>query len=286
MNRQPLRILGVNAHPHDFTHYSGTLGIHASLGDEITIVSMTSGILTHNETLADELRKAEPDRNPEIVNQKPEEYAAVKYRELVDACDLFGITDVRDLGFPQPYSASKYPESVDALRDIIYEIRPHVMITQKPYLDGTHGHFSAAHDDHLETAFASLEARGIAATAAPGSTQAPHTIAATYYPGVYFEKDEFDFVIDIGPDWFEKRVQAEAMYISQGHTPESSRQRILMSSGHVGFFAGVQYAEAFVGEKAPLMPHIVVPDSALAKAGESYHESQKRRLGTLAPEED
>jgi len=285
MARQKLRILGVNAHPHDFTHYSGTLGLHTALGDEVTVVSVTSGVQTHNEALADELRKPEAERDMKIVDQPAEEYAAIKYKELVDACALFGITDVRDLGFPQPYSVAKYPESVDALRDIIYEVRPHVMITQKPYLDGTHGHFSAANDDHLETAFASLEARGVAGSAVPGSTEAPHTIAATYYPGVYFEKDEFDFIVDIGPDWFEKRVQAEATYISQGHTLESSRQRIGMTTGYIGFFAGVQYAEAFVGEKAPLMPHIVVPESALAKSGESHHESQRRRLGTAAPKE-
>ncbi|MCH9000741.1 MAG: hypothetical protein IID48_21105 [Proteobacteria bacterium] len=33
---QKLRILGVNAHPHDFTHYAGTLGIHVEAGDEVT----------------------------------------------------------------------------------------------------------------------------------------------------------------------------------------------------------------------------------------------------------
>ncbi len=32
-----LRILGINAHPHDFTHYAGTLGIHADDGDTVTV---------------------------------------------------------------------------------------------------------------------------------------------------------------------------------------------------------------------------------------------------------
>jgi hypothetical protein len=41
-----LRDLGVNVYPHDFTHYSGTLGIHTADGDTITVVSMTAGGLT------------------------------------------------------------------------------------------------------------------------------------------------------------------------------------------------------------------------------------------------
>ena len=43
-----LRDLGVNVHPRDFTHYSGTLGIHTADGDRVTVVSMTAGGATHN----------------------------------------------------------------------------------------------------------------------------------------------------------------------------------------------------------------------------------------------
>ena len=55
MERQRLHILGVNAHPHDFTHYAGTIGIHKAMGDEVTVVTMTSGSNTHNEKLAPHL---------------------------------------------------------------------------------------------------------------------------------------------------------------------------------------------------------------------------------------
>ena len=34
-----MRILVVKAHPHDFTHCAGTLGIHAARGDAVTVVS-------------------------------------------------------------------------------------------------------------------------------------------------------------------------------------------------------------------------------------------------------
>ena len=83
---QNLRILGVNAHPHDFTHYAGTLGIHTSLGDKVTVVSVTSGESTHNERLHDELMKPKEQRDPSIINQAAGDYASVKAEELRKAC--------------------------------------------------------------------------------------------------------------------------------------------------------------------------------------------------------
>ena len=38
-----------------------------------------------------------------------------------------------------------------------------------------------------------MEAQGLAGTPDYGSRQRPHTIAATYYPGVYYMSDEIDF---------------------------------------------------------------------------------------------
>ena len=43
MDNERMRILVVKAHPHDFTHCAGTLGIHRALGDEVTLVVATSG---------------------------------------------------------------------------------------------------------------------------------------------------------------------------------------------------------------------------------------------------
>ena len=109
-----LRILGVNAHPHDFTHYAGTLGIHASQGDEVTVVSVTPGVNVHNERLADELRKPPEERDPAVMNETPEQYVDIKLDELKRACAVFGITDVRMLDFPEPFRLSTSPEAIQA----------------------------------------------------------------------------------------------------------------------------------------------------------------------------
>ena len=221
MDQPKLRILSVNAHPHDFTHYAGTLGIHASQGDEVTVVSVTPGVNIHNERLADELRKPPEERDPVVMSETPEQYVEQKVDELERACAVFGIGDVRMLGFPEPFRLSASPEAIQALQDIIQEVRPHVMITQSPHLSQGAEYPSGGFDDHLETAFASLEARNRAANATHGMKLAPHRVAVTYFPGVYYQRNQLDFIIDIS-DWFEKRVEAEAIYVSQGHTPESS----------------------------------------------------------------
>ena len=277
MDQPQLRIISVNAHPHDFTHHSGTLGVHIALGDTVTVVSMTSGESTHNEKLADELRKPEAERDPAVIEGADKEYAEMKAEELRKACAIFGITDVRILGFPQPFRLGMYPDAIQAMRDIILEVRPHVMITQSPYFTGLHGLTTGTADDHSETAYASLEGRNQAATPYYGATQQPHRIAATYFPGVYFEKNEIDFAVDIS-DFFEKRVQAESTYVSQGHTPESSRHRMTVTLGNMGWFQGTKAAEGFVREKAELLDRIYVAPSALASATESHEDSMARRL--------
>ena len=279
---QNLRILSVNAHPHDFTHYAGTLGIHVASGDEVTVVSVTTGEATHNEALHDELMKPEVERDPAIINQRAGDYSAVKAKELEEACAIFGITDVRILGFPQPYRVSLFPESIDALRDVIMETRPHVMITQSPHTATRNGMAARMPDDHEETAFMSLEARSRAATATPGDTVAPHTIAAIYYPGVYYQNNEFDFVVDI-TDWFEKRVAAEDKYISQGHYPAWSRKRMEVSLGNAGWFAGTMYGEGFVRDKTELVPRITVAESALRRATEPVGDHYERMVGERPP---
>ena len=41
MKETGVTILVVAAHPHDFTHCAGTLGVHVSRGDKVTVVCMT-----------------------------------------------------------------------------------------------------------------------------------------------------------------------------------------------------------------------------------------------------
>ena len=99
-SRAPLRFLVVMVHPHDFTHCAGTCGVHVHRGDTVTFVSLTGGARTHNEKLHDELIKPEGEQDEEILTQTSDEYVAQKGSEITMVCDLFGVTDVRALSFP------------------------------------------------------------------------------------------------------------------------------------------------------------------------------------------
>ena len=268
------------AHPHDFTHCGGTCGIHTSRGDSVTVVSLTDGASTHNERLHDELLKPEHERDPLIVNQSAQDYARVKAEEMHKVCALFGVTETRILSFPQPLRLQRTPEAVETLRDILYDVRPHLLIAHRPYLSGRHGMVSGGQDDHTETAFATLEARQLVATPDYRTKQRPHKIAATYYPGVYFMQDEIDFYVDI-TDWYEQRVQAEILFQSQGHTEAFARKRIEIGAGYMGWHAGVAYAEGFVREVPEVLPRIIVPELALQRSSEPSMNHLKRISGEL-----
>ena len=277
--REKLRFLVITAHPHDFTHCSGTCGIHVEMGDEVTVVSVTGGAHTHNEKLHDELIKPEAERDRSVIEESASDYLAAKEDELRRVCAIFGITDVRVLDFPdKPFKNT--PEVVEALKQVILEVRPDVLIPQSPYLAGHKGLPRAGHDDHLETACATIEAQGLAAIPSFGATETPHTIAATYYPGVYFQPDEIDFYVDISA-WQERRVKAEATFASQAQSATFARRRVEINTGSQGWRGGTEAAEGFVRTGPETLPHIAVAESALRRAREPRQNHLKRMSGEL-----
>ena len=272
-----LRLMVV-AHPHDFTHCAGTCGVHTSRGDRVTVVTLTQGATKHNELLYDELIKAPQDRDPEIVGQTREQYAREKTEELRSACDLFGISDVRIHDFSEPYRMERSLESVEVLKNIILEVRPDIMISHRRYLRGRSGMVSASRNEHDEAGFATHEAMYLASLPEPRSGIAPHTVALTYYLGAFFETDEIDLYIDIS-EWAEKRVQAEMLFRTQGHTEAFARKRVEISAGHAGWSSHTQYAEGFIRRDPELGDSLPVPPRALAKARGSRLDLLKEVTG-------
>lgn len=276
MNRQKLRILTVSAHPHDWTWFSGTLGIHTASGDEATVCIVTHGGTTHRELYLDELRKPEADRNPDIINESIDDYIEQKAKEMRKAAVLFGVTDVRMLNFPdKPFTLQQYPEVVDQLADLIREVRPHILITESPFTDDLR---PVAHrSDHTEVGRAALEAKEQAGYPRLGVERSPHNVPLTYWPGEVFDRSQLDFVVELSPEWFEKRVQGEAFYQSQGHDPELARSRLMVEVGQMGRTLRTSYGEGFVRERPELLARLPAPELMLEQAEEDY-EARKRRL--------
>lgn len=283
MGKNALRILGVVAHPHDFTHFSGTCGVHTSMGDKITIACMTNGTGIHNAQLSEEMAKPPEQRDKSIINQSPEEFAIMKQAELRQAASIFGVSDIRFAEFPDaPFILDQHRESIKFLRDLILEIRPHIMITQSPYaVKQSHGQMSVVHDDHVEVGACSIEAKREAGKPHFGSEDIPHNVALTLFQ--LGDIQDVDLMIDVG-DWYEQRVEAEALYISQGHTLEFARKRMAIGLGSTGWMAGTEYAEQFVREQPERLTHISVSNIEMRQA--SYTESQglKHLSGEIEPD--
>ena len=274
MTDRKLRIMTVSAHPHDFTWYSATLGINIERGGEATVCVVTHGGSTHREDWMEELRKPEAERDLSIVNAPAEEYISQKEQELRNAAAIFGITDIRMLNYPdKPFLLSEHPDVIDRIAELIVEVRPHVMITESPFTDS--GRPMRHRSDHTEVGCAAMEAKDRAARPR-GYHVSPHRIAVTFWPGDQFSHDDLDFVVELSDEWFEKRVQAEACYESQGHDADWSRRRMMVDLGKVGWAVKTNYAEGYVREHPELRTSLPVPQPMIEQAEEGSMERIRR----------
>jgi len=238
-----VQLLGLFAHPHDLTHALGTMGNHVNNGDNVTVAILTDGGGTHNERLFEELRKGEGERDSGVTEQDHNEYTEQKYDEARRACALFGIDDVRFMGYPdKPLKPSD--ELIEDVADLICEVKPDVLITEVPSKQ-TKSRTSNAQDDHTMTAAIVNDALVLAGHPRQGQQRVPHKPARIYYCCPSQPSDEVDVYVDIS-DWEEQRIEAEMSYESQGHTPAYARQRIMRLYGHYGWCVGVNLAEKFL----------------------------------------
>ena len=240
---QQLQLLAIFAHPHDCTHALGTMGNHIENGDKVTVATVTDGGGTHNERLWEELRKDEGERDVGVTEQQRQAYTEQKYDEARRACGLFGIEDVRFLGY-QDKPLLRTDEMVEDVADLICEVKPDLLITEVPDLH-CRSRLQPAIDDHTTCSAVVAEALVIAGCPRQGQERVPHNPARIYYCAPSQPADEVDVYVDIS-HWEEQRIEAEMSYASQGHTPSYARQRIMRMYGHYGWCAGVNLAEKFL----------------------------------------
>ena len=274
--KEPIRLLVVTAHPHDFTHMAGTCGMHVDRGDSVTVVSVTGGANIHNEPLERELRKPPAERNMDIVNESADVYAGRKKHEMHEAAALFGITDVRVLPYKDnPLEVTRALET--ELADIIYETRPHMLLTHDPYGIPAHGYASMAPDDHRDVGIAMQRALAIAGTPDAKTQKTPHRVAVTYYTGVSIAFHDWDVIIDVS-NHAENRLKAEMMFQSQGSNEAFARKRIEMTLSLPGWTGGCGFGEAFIRARPQINDHLELTDIELTQGEQSSME----RMATVA----
>ena len=276
---QKLRLLAVVAHPHDVTHMGGTMAHHIQRGDSVTAVSVTGGEHVHHERLADELRKPPAERDPEVMKQTGQAHIQQKSREMDQVCAVFGVTDVRVLPFPDiVFEPTK--EAIEALVEIILDVRPHVVLTHAPYTTLTRGHAVVGVDDHVNVGVAMGKAVGFASVPDAESGRVAHQVAAVYYS--FPDKNEdADFFIDV-TDQAQNRFQAEMLFTSQAHTEDFVRKRMDIGAGLSGWWTGTGYAEAWVRARQEVTHYLPIADETLEAAERPAQETLKRRSVRLS----
>src|SRR4029450_801869 len=135
MPKGPARIMVIVAHPQDpFERAGGTVAKHLARGDEASMVSLTTGVVTHAfnifpATGEDKLRDVEKVK-------------AAKGREFEEAARTLGLTHWRLFDFPESpmiFGLKEYIELVNVIR----EFRPTVVLCPHQTEFGR--------QDHMET---------------------------------------------------------------------------------------------------------------------------------------
>ncbi len=281
---QPLRLLTVTAHPHDVTYTLGTSAHHIERGDSVTVVSLSDGVTTHDEELEDEMRKPASERRAEILERPRGDQASRKQSELERVCGLFGIEDVRVLPFADNPLEPSSSEILSELTDILHEIRPHIVITHAPYNYPYKNMTSLWDNDH--SLAGQLVGRALQRVAQPDARRERSLLhlAQIYYIGVEFGWTDIDLFVDIS-DQVARRIEAEALYETQGHTSQFSRKRIEAFAGYHGWFGHAGYAEPFIRDRGQTSDYLTVTPNDLRRAAQTGRENLDQ-IGQFASASD
>jgi N-acetyl-1-D-myo-inositol-2-amino-2-deoxy-alpha-D-glucopyranoside deacetylase len=161
------RLVVVHAHPDDETLWTGgTIARYVAAGVAVTVVTCTLG--EQGEVLTDELRGLAADAADQL--------GGYRVAELHAACAVLGVTDQRFLGgigrwrdsgmvaqpgarasapadlHPRAFAAGRLDEQVDALVEVLDQVRPQVVVSYGP--DGGYGHPDHVRAHHVTMAAA------------------------------------------------------------------------------------------------------------------------------------
>ncbi|RZS44342.1 N-acetyl-1-D-myo-inositol-2-amino-2-deoxy-alpha-D-glucopyranoside deacetylase [Herbihabitans rhizosphaerae] len=142
----PRRLLLVHAHPDDESLTTGgTIARYAAAGAHVSLVTCTLG----------EEGEIIPDSLAQLASAASDQLGGYRVGELRQACEALGVADHRYLGgigrwrdsgmagtatneHPRAFVAGDLAEQALALREVLDQVRPQVVVTYGP--DGGYGH--------------------------------------------------------------------------------------------------------------------------------------------------
>jgi N-acetyl-1-D-myo-inositol-2-amino-2-deoxy-alpha-D-glucopyranoside deacetylase len=201
------RLLLVHAHPDDESIYTGaTMARYAAEGARVTLVTCTRG----------ELGEVIPPSLAYLADGDGTRLGEYRVGELAAACAALGVTDHRFLGGPgrwrdsgmmgtegnddpRSFWRADVDQAVQALLDVIGEVRPQVLLTYDA--NGAYGH-----PDHIQAHRVAWRACELAGPDAPAKFYATATLGSA--------PDQVTTEIDAGA-WFGQKLAAMRAHATQ-----------------------------------------------------------------------
>lgn len=281
-----LQLLVIMAHPADtFDHCGGTMCHHIERGDKVTVVGMYQGVHIHDEVIADEVRiagrKFEGNESEQLRNSREN----VKNQEVIDACGVFGVTDVRFMGIEDKINLVNEPTIIE-LAKIIRSVKPDILITHYPIIESGFDAHGQAGEMVLRGAMYAGNVDFNDPTPAHRTPQILFTNPDNYLSKgsvLHAESNCFvDLFIDV-TDVADKIVKARNMMVSQQYNGGYARKSVEGAIGKFGDAAHTSYAEAFIRYKPEVRYYLPLPKRLEAWANEPEKEQLIRRGYMVAP---
>ena len=278
-----LSILNIGGHPKDVILYAGgTMAKHAARGDRVCFLTPTTG-MSHHLKAINEYRDAgeTPDMTGLVEERK---------RELVEAANELGVTDVRFLGYPDEIVTID-KDIVNDIADVIGEVRPNIIVTHWPY---------DTVPAHAMTTQMTLLAIDAASGIRPGKPYAPvggdtgGGTAQIFYHVQIGRTNVLEnlnlriptTIIDI-TDTFLKKSRAMNRFKSQHYGEDSPLQRKLgetLDGGIYAIHSRVAYAEAFIAHNPEVYEYLPISEYGQQLEARSGDEASKAMTQMLLSE--
>ena len=272
----PLTILHTAGHPADaFDLAGGTLCHHIRRGDRVVVLVFTHGTRSHSlKTIEDERFRNKKVSIDDAVDEKQ--------REVVEACRLLEIEDVRFLR-QEDDLLEPTREHVMAVAQLIREVRPDIVITHSP--------FEPTGSTHWACSQITQQAVSVAAGHL-GDANPPHRVGEIFYCWIHGDTRIEDFatarfpaiIVDI-TDVAEQKLKAIQKIQSQYYGGKFAVKIMEGTNSIHGLHRCVPYSETFF----PALPHVCdclpVSQHNLRYANEPLEETY-RRMETMLGVDD
>src|SRR5262245_10859180 len=242
MPDRPARIMVIVAHPQDpFERAGGTVAKHLARGDEASMVSLTTGVVTHAFNIFPPIGE---DKLRDI-----EKVKEAKRREFDEAARTLRLTHWRIFDFPESpmiFGLQEYIELVNVIRDF----RPTAVLCPHPTEFGR--------QDHMDTGRCAVAAVDYARADGFPSALAPHTVSDVfmfYYED--FRSEQFmgvprhspEIAVDITDVLDRKRAAMAVFEGTQRKAGEDYEKKLdaffAGVDGGAGYMLGMGYVERF-----------------------------------------